>query len=113
MMRRLCVVLSLVLGVAGCAGSQAQLRLLESGNALSVQPAPTGAAYDYVVSLKNVKDFGYDPDDQPTREATALRTLKAQCPNGRVVGETVIETGTYLLGNPSRTYAIQVACAAA
>lgn len=95
--------------LTGCAGSQSHLRLLEHDNALSVAPAQS-PTHDFVVSIRNVKDFGYDPDDKGTRDRTALQALAAQCPNARVVGETVIETGTYLLGNPSRTYAVQVKC---
>lgn len=95
---------------AGCAGSQSHLRLLEKDNALSVAPA-NSPTHDFVVSIRNLKDFGYDADDKATRDRTALQALEAQCPAGRVVGETVINTGTYALGNPSRTYAIQVKCA--
>lgn len=102
-------ILSIAALVAGCAGSQAHLRLLEHDNALSVAPAQS-PTYDYVVSIRNLKDIGYDPDDKATRDATALTALKTQCPAGRVVGETAIDTGTYALGNPARTYAIQVKC---
>lgn len=96
--------------VLGCAGSQSHLRLLEKDNALSVTTAQS-SLYDFVVSIRNIKDIGYDPDDKPTRDRTALQALNSQCPGARIVGETVINTGTYALGNPSRTYAIQVKCA--
>lgn len=49
-------------GLACCAGSQSHLRILEADNALSVAPAQS-AGYDYLVSIRNVKDFGFDPDD--------------------------------------------------
>jgi len=105
----LVALLFVVAALAGCAGSQTHLRTLEQVNALSVAPAQS-PTHDYVVSIRNVKDPGYDPDNKPTRDATALAALKTQCPSGRIVGETVIDTGTYLLGNPARTYAIQVKC---
>lgn len=95
--------------LSACAGTQSHLRILEKDNALRVDPSQN-PNYDYVVSLRNVKDIGYDPDNKATRDSTALSALSAQCPSGRVVGETVISTGTYLLGNASRTYAIQVKC---
>lgn len=98
------------LALIGCAGSQSHLRILESGNAISVSPASV-PSHDFVVSIRNVKDFGYDPDDKATRDTTALQMLREQCPAGRVVGETVVNTGTYALGNPSRTYLVQVKCA--
>lgn len=106
-MTRMIVVVALTL--AGCAGSQSHLRLLEKDNALSVTPvnAPT---HDYVVSVRRVFDFGYDPDDKPTRDRVALQVLSTQCPGARIVGETVINTGEFALGAASRTYAIQVKC---
>jgi hypothetical protein len=96
--------------LAGCVGSDLHNRALEADNAVRVDPAPPGQPYDFVVSVRNLKDFGYDPDNKPDRDGVALRFLKTQCPAGRIYGETVIDTGTYLLGNPSRTYAMQVKC---
>jgi hypothetical protein len=98
------------LGISGCAGTQSHLRTLEQINALSVAPA-SSPTHDFVVSIRNVKDPGYDPDNKATRDATALSALKTQCPAGRIVGETVVDTGTYALGNPARTYMVQVKCA--
>ena len=94
------VILPTAVLLAGCAGSQAHLRLFEHDNALSVAPAQS-PTHDYVVSIRNLKDFGYDPDDKATRDSTALTALKTQCPAARVVGETAIDTGTYALGNPA------------
>lgn len=94
----------------GCAGSQSHLRLLEKDNALNIAPTQ-GVGYDYVVSIRNVKDFGFDPDNKATRDRTVLQAMQSQCPGARIVGETVTSTGEYALGNPSRTYAIQVKCA--
>lgn len=85
--------------------------MLQTNGAMSVQPAPPGASYDYVVSLRNLRDPGFNPDDKTTREATALSTLKNQCPTGSVVGETIINTGTYATGRSSLIYAMQVKCA--
>ena len=104
-----CAAVLALFALTGCAGSQSHLRLLEKDNALSVMPVQS-PTHDFVVSIRNVKDFGYDPDDRGTRDRTALQALATQCPRGRVVGETVIDTGTYALGNPSRTYAVQVKC---
>ena len=103
------IAVTLAVVCAGCAGTQSELRILENQNALQVDPSPTADA-SFVVSIRNVIDFGYDPDIKATRDATALQALKTQCPEGVIVGETVIDTGTYLLGNSSRTYAIKVKC---
>lgn len=109
-MKRVLTTIVLALILSACAGSQTHMRVLEADNALNVMPA-SSPTHDFVVSIRNLKDFGYDPDDKATRDRTALQALETQCPAGRVVGETVINTGTYALGNPSRTYAIQVKCA--
>lgn len=92
-----------------CAGTQNHLRVLEAGGDIRVAPS-AGPDHDFVVSIRNTRDFGYDPDDKATRDNTALALLASQCQRARVVGETVIETGTFALGNPSRTYAIRVKC---
>lgn len=97
------------LALTGCAGSQTHMRLLEAENAVRVAPSGVPDS-DFTVSIRNVVDFGFDPDDQATRNRTALDFLKTQCPQGRVVGETIIDTGAYLTGRPSRTYAIRVKC---
>lgn len=105
-------VAALALALAGCNVTDAQNRLLEKDGALRVDPAPSGQRYDFVVSLRNVKDVGYDPDDRETRNGKALQVLREQCPTGRVVGETVVSTGEYALGGAARTYAVQVRCRA-
>lgn len=96
--------------LGGCAGTDAHTRLLEKDGAVRVDAAGPGLPYEFVVSIRNVKDAGYDPDVPEIRNGQALRMLRDQCPAGRVVGETVISTGEYVLGNPARTYAVQVRC---
>jgi hypothetical protein len=99
----------LIGALTGCYNGPVGLRLLENGNALRVDRA-TASGYDYVVSIRNVKDIGFNPDDPATRNGVALSVLGDQCPRASIVGETVINTGAYLLGDPARTYAIQVKC---
>lgn len=95
--------------LSACAGSQSYLRILENEGAISVAPA-FADDHDYVVSIRNVLDFGYDPDDKATRDRTALQFMSAQCPRARIVGENVIATGAWLGGRPSRTYQIRIRC---
>lgn len=107
MRARLVVLGALALG--GCAGSQEHLRLLEADHAISVMPA-SAPDHDFVVSIRNLVDVGYDPDDKATRDRTALQFMQAQCPRATIVGETAISTGNYLMGRPAKTYAIKIKC---
>lgn len=95
--------------LAGCAGSQSHLRLLESGGDVRVS-AVAADDHDYVVSVRNTIDIGYNPDTKSTRDRVALQLLEAQCPTAVIVGEDVIATGTYLTGRQSRVYQIKVRC---
>src|SRR5690606_35314098 len=95
--------------VVGCAGTDTHLRLLERDNALRIEPV-TGQPYDYIVRLTNLVDVGYDPDNPDTRNATALRAMKAQCPAGAIGGEQIIEKGTYAIGRSAREYLIHIKC---
>jgi hypothetical protein len=85
------------------------MRLLEKDNVLQVEPSQT-KEFDYVVRLKNAVDVGFDPDNPETRKETVLRAMRSQCPGARVLGERVIDKGTYLGGRPAREYFIQIKC---
>lgn len=89
-MRVAAAIIGLSAMVAGCAGTDAQLRSLERDNALRIEPV-SGKPYDYVVRLGAYIDFGYDPRDKATRDDVALRSMRAQCPAARIVGEDTIE----------------------
>jgi hypothetical protein len=60
--------------------------------------------------MKNLIDIGYDPDNPETRKETALRAMQTQCPGARIVGEQIIEKGTYAIGRPAREYFVQIKC---
>jgi len=83
--------------------------MLENSNALQIEPSQN-KDYDYVVRIKNLLDIGYDPDNPETRQDAALRAIQAQCPQARIVGEQIIEKGTYAIGRPAREYFIQIKC---
>lgn len=95
--------------LGGCAGSDTHLRMLENSNALQVEPSQA-PGYDYVVRMKNVVDVGYDPDNPETRKSTALHAIQVQCPKASIVGEQVIDKGTYAIGRSAREYFIQIKC---
>jgi hypothetical protein len=102
-MRGKLLIASLLL-VSGC-----QTRILEQEGVLRVEPS-TLAGSDYVVQLRNSLDFGFDPDNTANRHKWALHYIKSQCPNGRVVSDRAVETGTYALGRPARTHFVYIAC---
>lgn len=106
---RILGIVALCATLAGCAGTDTQLRMLENQNALQIEPSQT-KDFDYVVRMKNLIDFGYDPDNPETRKETSLRAIRAQCPDARIVGEQVIEKGTYAIGRPAREYFMQIKC---
>lgn len=105
-MHKTLILITLGVALASC---QSQMRALESGGAIRVEPSNVAGA-DYVVHLRNTVDFGYNPDDKANRDKFALQMLQKQCPTGRIVKETSVETGTYALGRVARTYFVYVKC---
>lgn len=85
------------------------MRMMEAAGQIRVEPS-TLAGSDYVVHMRNVVDIGFNPDDKANREMWALNMLKAQCPAGRIVKTSVINTGTYGIGKPARNYSVYVRC---
>jgi hypothetical protein len=108
-MKNTTISLILVAALSGCAGTQSHMRILEQSNAISVAPS-SAPGYEYAVSVRNVKDIGYNPNNKADRDSVALRYMASQCPKGRIVGETPLNTGTYLLGDPAITYIMHVKC---
>lgn len=93
--------LVLVLSVA-LAGCQTQ-----SGD-IEVAPVPVPGA-NHALLMSNTADVGYNPDKED-RERHALNYLKTRCPAGRIIKESVVETGTSDLGRPTRSYMLYVKC---
>lgn len=103
------VVTMMCVGLAGCAGSQFHARMMEQEGVVSVMPANSPDA-DFTVSIRNQQDFGFHPDIKENRDRIALDYLRSQCPAGRVVGESMVNTGQFLTGAPARTYFVRVKC---
>ncbi|MFN3853087.1 MAG: hypothetical protein ACK4M0_01715 [Phreatobacter sp.] len=108
-MHKALIALATTILLAGCAGSDLHNRMMEGEGVFRVGPSPSPDS-DYVVSIRNAKDFGFDPDIQESRNHMALNLLRHQCPAGSIVGETAITTGHDILGRPIITYAIRVKC---
>lgn len=73
---------------------QTEVRLYEQNGKTRIEPTNIAGA-DYVVHIRNQVDigFGFDPNVRSQRNAIALRTMAAQCPNGTIVKEDAIELG--------------------
>ncbi len=99
----------LLAALAGCAGPSSSVPLQQNSSAITIRKADS-QNYDYVISIPDVKDNIYDPDDKATRDKMALGALRDQCEAPQVVGESVINSGTYLFGHPSRSFEVQVRC---
>jgi hypothetical protein len=92
--------------IASC---QNQMRILENSGVIRVEPANREGS-DYVVHLRNMVDFGFNPDDKANRQKWAVDMLRSQCANPQIVEEIVIETGSYGIGGKSRQYSIFMKC---
>lgn len=85
------------------------MRNMESNNNISVAPSGNHD-FDYIVTVKNVLDIGYDPSVKAVRDEAALKMVRSQCQTARVVGETSMQTGTWMGGRPAISYFVQVDC---
>lgn len=95
--------------LAGCAGTEMQIRTLEQSGQFRLDATP-GPGYDFTAEVRNVFDVDYDFSKKPDRDAAALLALRAQCPAAVIVREDVIRRGEYITGRPDLTYQIRIRC---
>ena len=74
-----------------------------------MQPSQS-AGYDYLIIIRNMKNLGFEPNDQSARDRAALAALKNQCDTPQIVGESVVNSEGGLFGNPTRRYEVKVRC---
>ena len=98
-----------VLLLAGCAISQADLRLMEAYGDIKVAPSAVPGA-DYQITVRNTVGFGYNGALAEDRLAVAQMYLQTECKASKLVKETSLQTGTYLQGSPAVTYFLDMAC---
>ncbi|WP_310619699.1 hypothetical protein [Flexibacterium corallicola] len=96
--------------LVGCAGSPTYMRMLERDGTIRIDSHPEAINYDYVVSIRNIVDIGFNPSNKETREDVALKYVQQQCPSAFIVNEEVIEMGKYLTGRDARSYKIFIKC---
>ncbi len=94
-------VLAISLLSIGCAGRR--------GDTL-IEQAAAGKPYDFVVHVKNVAEIRYNPEVSSDRAEMALRSVKRQCPGGRVVGQETINTEIYGITSSKPDYVVFVRC---
>jgi hypothetical protein len=78
--------------------------------AASIEQAPAGKPYNFVVHVNNVSDYGYNPLVSEDRGRVALRLLKGQCPAARVIGQDTINTEIYGLTSSKPDYIVLIRC---
>jgi hypothetical protein len=76
----------------------------------SVEQAPAGKRYDYIVHVRNVPAIGYNPKVREDRARMALQTLKGQCPAGRIVGDDKVITEIWGITSSYPDYVVLVKC---
>lgn len=96
--------------LAGCAGTQAYSRVIESGGGLRVAE-PDNSSYDYKFYVKAFTDFGVDTSKQEDRLKLIAGYLKKSCSNVHIIGEQFLPAGGETVGEPNPgTYVEHVKC---
>lgn len=93
-MKKFIFLMSISLMLAGCAGTQSYLRILENNGTVTVDLSddPT---YDYKVKIKNAIDFDWSGDNEADRLETIDLMFKETCDHIEVIDQIPIKTGKY------------------
>jgi hypothetical protein len=78
--------------------------------AFRVEQAAAGNAYDFVVHVKNVPDYGYNPEVSADRAGMALKLVRRECPSAQVVGQKTIDNEIYGITSSRLDYVVFVRC---
>ena len=97
--------LKIFLAVTSCAA------VLMGFNGLNiVQKSPAGSNYDFVVHVKNIPTYRYNPEVSNDRAELTLRLTRRYCKGPRVVGQRTIDTEIYGITSEKPDYAVFVRC---
>ena len=79
--------------------------------ASTIEAAPPGQTYDYVVHVQNTYDYRYNPGVREDRILLARQIVKKFCSKSQIVGESKIETEIFglITGRPDY-YRVYVKC---
>jgi hypothetical protein len=98
-----------LLVVTGCAAILMGFSDLAGRNV--VEQAPAGSGYDFLVHVKNVPTYRYNPEVSDDRAGMALRLARRYCPEAHVVGQRTIDTEIFGLTSSRPDYVVFVRCA--
>jgi hypothetical protein len=73
--------------------------------------APIGSGYDFVVHVRSVPTYGYNPDVPTDAAALGLRLARQHCRGARVVGQRVVNHEIYGITSEKPDYLVFVRCA--
>ena len=88
--------------LTGCADMRGTVR---------IEQASAGKPYDFVVHVKNIYEYGYNPEVLEDRKRMALALVKRDCPAARVVGQDKIITEIWGITSSKPEYVVFVRCA--
>jgi hypothetical protein len=78
--------------------------------ASTIEAAPPGQAYDYVVHVQNTYDYRYNPEVQEDRILLARQIVRKFCARNQIVSESKFKTEIFGLITGRPDYRIYVKC---
>lgn len=97
-----------MVALASCAGIL--IGCNELAGSSFVERAPSGSPYEYIVHVKNVPDYRYNPEVSSDRSNMALRLVKRYCTRPRIVGQRTLNTEIYGITSSKPDYVVLVRC---
>ena len=80
--------------------------------ASTIEAAPPGQPYDYVVHVQNTYDYRYNPELRDDRILLARQIVRPFCSKNRIVGEAKFKTEIFGLITGRPEYVVYVKCLA-
>jgi hypothetical protein len=78
--------------------------------ASTIEAAPPGQPYDYLIHVENTYDYRYNPHVRDDRILLAKQIVKPFCSRNRVVGEAKFNTEIFGLITGRLEYVVYVKC---
>ncbi len=76
----------------------------------TIQAAPPGQPYDYVIHLENIYDYRYNPHLRDDRIHLTKQIVRPFCSKSRIVGEARFDTEIFGLVTGRPEYVVYVKC---